>query len=66
MWHAIMQLNQGQVSPFKGKIWYYTLNSCTAKTNSAINSFPVRPPPPWEKYTELSGGKNSLEIQPLY
>lgn len=61
-----LQLNQGQASPFMGKIWSYTLNSCTAKTNSAINSFPVRPPPSWEKYAELSGGKNILEIQPLY
>lgn len=61
-----LQLNQGQASPFMGKIWSCTLNSCTAKTNSAINSFPVRPPPSWEKYAELSGGKNILEIQPLY
>lgn len=60
-----LELSQGQASPFTGKIWYYTLNSCPAKTNSAINSFPVRPPPSWEKYAELSGGKSILGMQPL-
>lgn len=60
LWHAVVQLNQGQASPFKGKIWYCTLNSCPAKTNSAINSFPVRPPSPREEHTELSGGKKEF------